>query len=186
MVGTVDDAVRQRMGLLTGRAITHDGCVGHVVIGLGLHQQHIPGKLRTGMQRPVALGAHQGAAIIAQIEFVQIALGRVPLIVAVQRRHPQRQPAHGAQRRQDRSQVTAIAGAHHGNRRGIERRVREQAIVGRQQVAQVVFTGHPGQRNAGAAGMPAQVEGQAHTTQAGDAFRPFQVALLTTAPTVHE
>ncbi|MOA22072.1 hypothetical protein D3C78_1426040 [compost metagenome] len=83
MIGAVDDAVGQRVGLLTRRAITHDGCMGYVVIGLRLHQQHIPGKLRTGMQRPVAVSAHQRAAVIAQVELVQIAFGRVPLIIAV-------------------------------------------------------------------------------------------------------
>ncbi|MNM51409.1 hypothetical protein D3C81_624670 [compost metagenome] len=64
--------------------------------------------------------------------------------------------------------------------------MREQAVIGRQQVAQVVFAGHPGQWNAGAAGVPAQVEGQAHATQTGDALGALQVPLLAAAPTVHE
>jgi len=34
--------------------------------------------------------------------------------------------------------------------------------------------------------MPTQVERQAHTPQAGDAFGPLQVALLATAPAVHK
>ncbi|MBU5223160.1 hypothetical protein KQH89_11830, partial [Vibrio cholerae] len=48
-----------------------------------------------------------------------------------------------------------------------------------------VFTGDAGQGNADAS-MATQVEGQAHTPKACDAFGPLQVALLAAAPPVHE
>ncbi len=64
--------------------------------------------------------------------------------------------------------------------------MREQSIVRRQQVSQIVFAGNPRQWNAGAAGVPAQVERQAHAAQTCDAFGPFKITLLTAAPTVHE
>ncbi|MNG00804.1 hypothetical protein D3C84_837530 [compost metagenome] len=174
------------MRLLARRAVTHDGRVGDVVIGFRFHQQHIPGECRASMQGAIAVGAHQRAAVIAQVELVQIPLWRVPFIVAIQRRHPQGQPSHGPQRREDRGQVTAITGADHGNGRCIERRVRQQAIVGRQQVTQIIFAGHPRQGNAGAAGVAAQVERQTDTSQACDPLGPLQVPLLTTAPAVHK
>ncbi|MNY25444.1 hypothetical protein D3C86_1592280 [compost metagenome] len=160
--------------------------MGHVVVGLRLHQQDIPGELRAGMQGTIAVGTHQGASVITQIQLVQVAFRRVPLLVAIQRRHPQRQPAHRSERGQDRGQITPVTGADHGNRRGIEGRVREQAVIGRQQVTQIVFPGHPGQWDAGATSVPAQVEGQAYTTQPGDAFGALQIPLLAAAPAVHE
>ncbi|MCY1177030.1 hypothetical protein D9M73_173200 [compost metagenome] len=138
------------------------------------------------MQGPVAVGTHQSASVITQIQLVQVAFRRVPLLVAVQRRHPQRQPAHRPQRSQNRGQITPITGADHGNRGGIEGRVREQAVIGCQQVAQIVLPGHPGQWNAGATGVPAQVKGQAHAPQPGDTFGAFQIPLLAAAPTVHK
>ncbi|MNY44372.1 hypothetical protein D3C86_1793980 [compost metagenome] len=138
------------------------------------------------MQRAISVGANQRAAVVTQVGLVQVTLGCIPLIVAIQRRHSQRQPANRAQRRQDRCQITPITGADDGNRRGVERRMGQQPVISRQQVAQVVFTRHPCQWNAGAPGVPAQVERQAHTSQTGDTFRPFQVALLAAAPPMHE
>ncbi|MNN84442.1 hypothetical protein D3C81_2016040 [compost metagenome] len=64
--------------------------------------------------------------------------------------------------------------------------MREQAVIGRQQIPEVVFTGDTGQGNTRATGVPAQVEGQAHAAQAGDALGPLQVPLLATAPAMHE
>ncbi|MNJ80873.1 hypothetical protein D3C77_794160 [compost metagenome] len=52
--------------------------MGYVIIGLRLHQQHIAGELRAGIQGPIAVGMHQGAAVIEQILLVEVALGGVP------------------------------------------------------------------------------------------------------------
>ncbi|MNN60317.1 hypothetical protein D3C81_1754890 [compost metagenome] len=62
--------------------------------------------------------------------------------------------------------------------------MREQAVIRREQITQIVFAGNAGQRNPGTASVPAQVEGQTHTPETGDAFGPLQITLLTTAPTV--
>ena len=63
--------------------------------------------------------------------------------------------------------------------------MRDQPVIGGQQVAQVVFARHPRQRNT-RAGVTSQVEGQAYTTQARNTFGPLQVTLLTAAPAVHK
>ncbi len=105
VIGTIDDAMGQRVSLLARRAVTHDRRMGHIVVGLGLHQQDIPGELRAGMQGAIAVGTHQGASVITQVQLVQIAFRRVPLLVAIQRRHPQRQPANRPERGQDRGQI---------------------------------------------------------------------------------
>jgi hypothetical protein len=68
-----------------------------VVIGFRLNDQDIPGKRRTRVQGAIGFGVDQGAAVIHQVGLVQITLGLEPLMIAVQRRHAQRQPAHRAQ-----------------------------------------------------------------------------------------
>ena len=68
-----------------------------MVVGFRFDNQHIAGKLRAGMQGTVGFGVHEGAAVIHQVGFIQVALGLEPFLIAVQRRHSQRQPTYRAQ-----------------------------------------------------------------------------------------
>ena len=108
MVGVVDDPVGQRMGLLEGGAETHDGRVRHIAVELRLHQQHIAAESRAGLQGSVAGGRDQAAAVLDEVLAVEQQLGRQPVLVAVDRRYPQGQPAHRAQLAEDRRQVAAM------------------------------------------------------------------------------
>lgn len=63
--------------------------------------------------------------------------------------------------------------------------MRGQQVVGGENVGQVVFTRHALLR-LDIAFVPAQIEGQTHTTQSGDAAGTRQVALLAAAPAVNE
>ena len=64
MIGPIDNAMGQRVSLLARRPITHDGGMGHVVVGFRLDDQYITGKFRAGMQGPVGLGVYQRIAVI--------------------------------------------------------------------------------------------------------------------------
>jgi len=53
MVGTVDDAMGERVGAVEGGTIAHDGFMRDEGIVLGLDDQHVAAKRRAGGQRAV-------------------------------------------------------------------------------------------------------------------------------------
>ncbi|MNN57561.1 hypothetical protein D3C81_1725550 [compost metagenome] len=159
--------------------------MGHEAVVLGLHQQHIPGELRTGPQRQVVLGVPGNAPIALQAHHVELVLGHVPVIVPVERRHPQGQPFHRPQGGEEGRQVAAVAAADHRNGLGVDGRVLGEAVIGRHYVGEVVLAGHAFLGGDGLL-VAAQVEGQADAAEPGDALGPLQVALLAAAPAMHE
>ncbi|CFP65822.1 Uncharacterised protein [Bordetella pertussis] len=116
-------------------AVAHDGRVRNVVVVLGLHDQHVAAKRRAGAQGAVALRRHGGVPVGGDGGAVELQLGLGPFVIAVQRRHVQRQPAHRAQRGQDGGQIAAIAAAHHRDGGRIDGWVGDQRVIGGHDVA---------------------------------------------------
>ena len=145
-----------------------------------------PRKLRAGRQRAVvrrrddrAAGRPPGRSRL------ELALGHVPLRVAVERRRAQRQPAHRPQRADD---------APPGSRRSCCRRWR--SIAGPRSGGSPACR-RPRARRAGCprahrlalVAMPrvaAQVEGQADAAERGDLVRARHVLLLAAVPAMHQ
>ncbi|MCY1398292.1 hypothetical protein D9M71_133210 [compost metagenome] len=63
--------------------------------------------------------------------------------------------------------------------------MRDQLVIGGEQVIEVLFAGHAFLLAEGFF-VPAQVESQADATKTGDVLGPGQIALLAAAPTVHK
>ena len=75
MIRPIDDAMGQGMGSNERRAIAHQRIVRHIIIMLGLHQQHIACEFGASCQGAIVGWAQNPLAIVVQALAVQGLLG---------------------------------------------------------------------------------------------------------------
>ena len=186
MVGVAYHPVGHRARPYQRFLVAVDDRMRHDVVALGLDEQDVAAVGLAGAQRAIVRRRHEAPAIGAEVlVLAQLHLGRLPAAVHVERRHPQRQPAHRPAGGKDGGQVAAVAAAHHGDRRRVDAALAHQRVIGRQHIGQVVLAryGFLHRQRIGVAG---QVEGQADAAQRGDFAGAGDVLFLAAAPAMHE
>ncbi|MNN07499.1 hypothetical protein D3C81_1203250 [compost metagenome] len=186
VVGAFQYPVSDRPGLAAGVHVAEYRRVGHDVVMLGFHHQHIAFEVGAGAQRPVGIGGHHLAPVGHQIlVVVQLPLGRLPSAIHVERRGAQGQPTHRAQFAEYGGKVAAVTAAHHGDGIAVYLGVPHQHVIGSQHIGQVAHAAD-GFVLRGGTGVTGQVESHADAAQTGHLARARQVLLLAAAPPVHE
>jgi hypothetical protein len=127
----------------------------HGRCALALRRQGPP---RKGGSRIARTAAWRGALACAPLGFTSLAvdcapnpelapatacplLRHRPVLVPVERGHPQGEPPDRAERGEDRGEVSAVAAADHADRRRVDARPAGRHVIRRDEVAQVVLAG---------------------------------------------
>lgn len=117
MIRAFDDPVRERVRVGERGDVVRDRGVRNDLVVLGFDHQRIAEELRAGAQRAVVLGAQGEPPVRGEVRVdVQLALGLLPVVVLVERRGAQGEPADRPKVQKQRAEVRAVARADHRDR----------------------------------------------------------------------